>query len=225
MAAPAYVNHTTGSTTTVTITGTKPTGTLDGHLLLAHILHGTGNLAVDHTPPSGWALISPGRQAHSSATAWYYWKIAASEPATWDWTHATANDQTIGVVAVSGVNQANPLHQTHLLMNTVISGTTVDLTVTTTIPDTLLVAFACQDQTVGGNTWSNASMTERYDEVLLASFLTHCMYTQTAAAADIYGRTITASIAERISGALIAVGAPASLPQGGSNAMARMNTY
>jgi hypothetical protein len=221
MPAPVYVNHTIQESIASPVTGTKPTGTLDGHLLLAHLLHGTGNLAVDPTAPSGWALISPGRQAHASSTSWYYWKIAASEPATWDWSHATSNNMVLGIKAISGVDQANPLHQTHLLMNTDILGTTVNLSVTTTIPDTLLVAFAGQDQTVTGNTWSSGSMTERYDAEW-TSFMTHCGYTQVAAAADVYGRTITASIAERISGALIAVGSPAVVPEGGSSAMYEM---
>lgn len=205
VAAPVFVNSGTASVNGATLTVTKPSGTLDGHLLLVHIQHVTGSQAINPTPPdAGWNLISPGIQTNSSSSHWYYWKIAASEPATWDWTGLPANFQEAGIIVVSGADQTTPIHLTHLLQNTNIAGTTVALTLTTTVADCLLVAFAGQDQTATSS-WTQASMTERYDESLTTSFLTHCAYTETAAATGTYARTITASVAERISGALIAV--------------------
>jgi len=208
MAAPTYVNHGTGVVTGTSITVTNPSGTQSGDYMLVHIQHSTGNLGADGTAPSGWSLIGT-RQQNSSSTHWYYEKLAGgSEPASWDWTGYASATLEYGIVVVRGADQTTPRHTEHLLQNTDITGTTVALSVTTSVADCLLVAFAGQDQTVGGNTWSQASMTERYDESLTAD-LTHCGYTETAATATTYNRTITASTAQRISGALIAV-APAS---------------
>ncbi len=207
MAAPAYVNHGTGVTTGTSVTVTKPSGTLDGHLMLVHIQHSTGNLGADGTAPSGWTLIGT-RQENASSSHWYYWKIASSEGASWGWTNYASATLQYGIIVVSGADQTTPLNVTHLLQNTNIAGTTVDLSVVTTVADCLLVGFAGQDQTVSTNVWSQGSMTERYDENQTAD-LTHCGYTETATTATTYNRTITASVAQRISGALIGV-APAS---------------
>jgi len=207
MAAPTYFGHGTGVVVATSITVTKPTGTQTGDYMLVHIQHSTGNLGADGTAPSGWALIGT-RQENSSSSHWYYEKLAgASEPASWDWTGYASATLQYGIVVARGADQTTPRHTQHLLQNTAIGGTTVDLSVTTSIADCLLVAFAGQDQTVSTNTWSQASMTERYDESQ-TSDLTHCGYTETAATATTYARTITASVAQRISGALIAI-APA----------------
>jgi len=217
VAAPTYVNHGTGfinSGTAVTVT--KPTGTQTDDYMLVHIQHATGQIGADPTGiPAGWAMIGV-RQQNSSSSHWYFEKLAgASEPASWDWTgFAVTAAIQYGIVVFNGVDQTTPLNTTHLLQNTNIAGTTVDLSVITTSADCLLVAFAGQDQAVSNNAWSQASMVELYDETQSTADLSHCAYRETATTAGTYARTLTASVAERISGALIALN-PA--PAGGVN--------
>jgi len=209
VAAPAYRGHQTASVVGTTLTINKPSGTTSGDLLIAHVQHVTGNLSSDPTPPSGaWTLLGA-RQANSSSTQWWFWAVAGgSEPASYDWTGLSSGAQTGSITAVSGADTTSPFHQTHQLQQTNISGTSVALTVTTTIADCLLWASASID---AGEvtTFSQASMTERWDETLTTSDLCHAGYTAEALTAGTYARTISYSPAQRCAGTLLAI-APAS---------------
>jgi len=209
MAAPAYRSHATASVNGATLTITKPTGTASGDVLICHIQHVTGNQSIDPTPPSGaWTLIGA-RQANSSSTQWWFWAAAGgSEPASYDWTGLPSGFQIGSITAVSGADTTTPFHQTHQLQNTNIAGTDVALTVTTTITDCLLWASASLDAGET-TTFTQASMTERWDESLLSTFLCHAGYTEDALTTGTYARTITYTPAQRCAGTLLAI-APAS---------------
>jgi hypothetical protein len=205
MAAPAYRSHTTASINNATLTINKPFGTASGDVLIAHIHHVTGNQSIDPTPPSGsWTLIGS-RQANSSSTQWWFWAAAGgSEPVSYDWTGLPSGFQEGSITAVSGADTTTPFHQTHQLQNTSISGTSVALTVTTTIADCLLWASASIDAGEA-TTFTQASMTERWDESLLSTFLCHAGYTEDALTAGTYDRTISYSPAQRCAGTLLAI--------------------
>ena len=86
-----------------TITLTKPTGTVDGNLLIAMIgVHS----AVAITAPAGWSALTA-RDGTDSRYNMYY-KIAASEGASWDWTVGAA-DQLVGAVICLTGNHATPI--------------------------------------------------------------------------------------------------------------------
>jgi len=205
VAAPAYRSHTTASVNSDTLTINKPAGTASGDLLIAHIHHVTGNQSIDPTPPSGaWTLIGS-RQANSSSSQWWFWAAAGgSEPASYDWTGLPSGFQEGSITAVSGADTTSPFHQTHQLQNTNIGGTSVALTVTTTITDCLLWASASIDAGEP-TTFTQASMTERWDEALTTSDLCHAGYTGDALTADTYARTISYTPAQRCAGTLLAI--------------------
>lgn len=79
------VDQGSGGSTSIVIT--KPTGTVDGDVLLAFIEY-NGNDTI--TAPSGWTLLdtAAGGAAHQKTSC--YVKLASSEPASWTWTIGSA---------------------------------------------------------------------------------------------------------------------------------------
>lgn len=67
--------------TTATLTVNVPTGTQDGDIIFAY-LKGT----APFTPPSGWTHLADTLDASTGNTHALYYRIASSEPASYDWT-------------------------------------------------------------------------------------------------------------------------------------------
>lgn len=70
-----------------TIVITKPTGTVDGDVLLAFIEY-AGNLAL--TAPGGWTLLDTADGGATNQRTSSYVKLASGEPSSWTWS-ASAN--------------------------------------------------------------------------------------------------------------------------------------
>lgn len=86
-----------------TATGSLPNGTVDNDLLVATIRSVTGTITA---VPSGWTLAL---DTPLTATAGYirtYYKIASSEPSSWDWTLSTTTDWSISVHAYRNLPNA-----------------------------------------------------------------------------------------------------------------------
>lgn len=98
-------NNGSGSTS---IVGSKPTGTVDGDLLVASIgIYGDVNISA---VPSGWTLAtSDTTSGTGEPTGYMYYKVASSEPTTWTWTLATSIRATITVVRIDGQASTSPL--------------------------------------------------------------------------------------------------------------------
>lgn len=146
------------------ITGGVPAGTQAGDLLLAFISHQTAINAW--TLPSGWSLHSI--QAGPSNEISVFYKTATdSEVAPTfesDPTASTSYGMVCSVLRISGADVAAPINA--LQKTTVASGATRTMTgVTTTLPNTLLVAVAQWDYgaTPAFSSWTN-SMIERADQ-------------------------------------------------------------
>lgn len=161
-AAIAVVGTGTGGSTNATsLALAKPAGTMAGHLLLAQINASESCLLVllgacigigigsnDITPPAGWNLLRENfggwppllgigstrvRQA-------IFWRIAdGSEPASLAWTFSRSGPVAGGILALSGVNNANPFdgHSGQGGYGTTITAPSI----TTTTPNALLLAF------------------------------------------------------------------------------------
>lgn len=89
----------------------KPAGTADDDILIAAI---SIRNAPAVTPPADWNTFSgtPFTMWDSYST-YMYWKRAASEGASWTWTHATQNSNGIliacsGAIATGDPNDATP---------------------------------------------------------------------------------------------------------------------
>ena len=77
-------------TTPYNITVTKPTGTVDGDILFCWIgFRNSSSYTIDSVP-SGWALVTDGVTTAEYLTNYdkyaVYYKVAASEPASWVWS-------------------------------------------------------------------------------------------------------------------------------------------
>lgn len=119
---------------------TKPTGTVDGDILVAVIYHDTAITSV----PSGWTLI---HTTLNTANASSYWKRAASEGASYTWSH-TSNYIGGSMAAYSGcLESGDPIDAA-----SENSGTSDTLTwtgITTTVANAMLVGLIMKVSDVG----------------------------------------------------------------------------
>ncbi|MGH7359206.1 MAG: Ig-like domain-containing protein, partial [Candidatus Rokuibacteriota bacterium] len=148
-----------GGSTTLTIT--KPAGTADKDLLVAHVtVRNNGTI----TAPAGWTqVVNANYSFYLRQSVWY--KVAgASEPANYIWTFGTSGAAAGGVSAFYGIKTSTapgPLHVADATPQTANSGTVTATSITTTTADALVLAlFAARNNT----TFTQAAgMTELYE--------------------------------------------------------------
>jgi len=138
---------TNGSAGNLTIT--KPAGTASGDVMLATISARPSAMTIN--PPAGWALYKRTEQPNGGVSTapggmtllTYYKAAGGAEPANYTWTLANPQNDGGGVVGtitrVSGVDTANPIdvYVDALTGNGLVHSAP---SVTTTVPNTLLVA-------------------------------------------------------------------------------------
>src|SRR3990172_376955 len=205
---PAYQSHATngtveGSGTTITID--KPSGTAEGDLLVAQIVHGTGSQStLDGGQPSGWTQIGVGNNADHNIGVW--WKIAgAAEPANYTFTSTIDNDMSGEIIRISGAHPTTPINAQHIQLLTA-TASAITNNVTTTVDNCLLIFFACQDDSANATwTWDGA-LQERYDEVWAPSFVLIAASDEAVTAQQNYSRTATKTGGtRRLAGVLLAI--------------------
>lgn len=141
-----------GSGTNLTIN--KPTGTVDGDILICSFYQEIGATAV--TPPEGWTEVAT--QANNNANAWVgsFYKRAASEPASWTWTHNST--WRIGAVACfSGALETGTAYEA--AAGNTGAFTTITVNSITTTVDAAMRAVAMANYTGDNPTGSSTGMT------------------------------------------------------------------
>ncbi len=137
------------------LTVTKPSGTADGDLLVA--------LAYLESDTNTWSSVGAGFTALTAFTntgtfkMQMWWKIAASEPASWTWTPNTSGWRTVCVAAYTGATGSGAGRVDVQGTAAQADGTNVNLNapgVTTTVNHDLLVAAFGNFQ---GNAWAFTS--------------------------------------------------------------------
>jgi hypothetical protein len=131
------IKPSTNATTSLTIP--KPTGTVQGDVIVAAITI-SGNITF--TPPSGWTSIQSGVTAGNEITTQSWWLAAgASEPSsyTWSWTTFGAQLATGTMAAYSGVDTSTPIDASGKSVNNTASTTVNAPSVTTTHANDQLV--------------------------------------------------------------------------------------
>lgn len=96
-----------GSSGTTTVV-TKPTGTVDGDLLVVIIGNRTIGTKTVASVPSGWTLIKTETGATNKIVA-AYWKIASSEPTTWTWTWTASGFNAGSALRINGNDPSSPI--------------------------------------------------------------------------------------------------------------------
>jgi hypothetical protein len=155
-----------GSRASTTIN--KPTGVIDGDIMLAVVFGGHGTPSVISIgAPAGWTQIG----ANTSVTAggftgklYLYWKRAASEGASYTFTQTNTHSTQAAILAYSGcLETGDPVDV--FSTNTGLGSTLTALGVTTTVAAAQLV-FAGNDWTGGAVKSPPSGMTERFDDLV-----------------------------------------------------------
>jgi len=122
-----------GYATTCTLT--LPAGTEDGDLLIIVITtDGEGSYL---NGPSGWNVLLTENQSGGQTTASWY-KIASSEPSSYDVTWSGDEDYVGGIVRIIGADTSNPIDVTNSGTGT---GSPIAPAVTTTEDNELIIRF------------------------------------------------------------------------------------
>jgi len=137
-AAPSYQEQATAvlASDGRSLTINKPTGTVQGDLLLAAIsVDGTPNVS----PPTGWTTIREGNSGSQVRLEVYYKVAGASEPSsyTFRWSRYNLRQAAGAILRYSGVDTTNPINASGIGSGTTISPTAPS--VTTTVTDTMVV--------------------------------------------------------------------------------------
>lgn len=160
--AIAFASHTevtAASAGATNITVTKPTGTVDGDLLLVFAFcNGAG---VTFTPPAGWTTSTSGSGVH----AW--WKVASGEGASWTFTRsANTNSAVIQAARLTGVSPTSPVDA---FSATGIVGSTTPADIPTQTVTTGVYLFQMASGVLNGTWTPPGSATEDYDVLAAAA--------------------------------------------------------
>jgi hypothetical protein len=146
---------------TASIVINKPSGVLDGDVMIASIGYGLGASPISVTPPASWTLV---RHTQIGVTNMYgnavYSRVASSEPASYTWTFNKALNLAGGISAYWNVDTTTPI-------DVETGGQGTPASITTTQPGDLLVGTYMS--TVNTAFTPPAGMTERVDRASGAS--------------------------------------------------------
>lgn len=98
----------TGDTSASTIVISKPSGTVDGDLLVCMIGWSTGS-SYTLTTLSGWTLIRTDSLTSGTLNLASYYKIASSEGSSYTWSFSGAVESAGSIVRVDTVNTSSPI--------------------------------------------------------------------------------------------------------------------
>jgi len=114
----------------------KPTGTIEGDLLVAIMSTDGGALTLG--APDGWTAITNNIGTTHTSRSWY--KIAgASEPTSYTFTVSASESIVCGILRISGHDSSNPIDVSGTATGTSNAPTSPD--VTTTVADTLVLRY------------------------------------------------------------------------------------
>lgn len=164
----AYRSHTVQNNSgSGTITINKPTGVVDNDLLIAFFSEDSDTPRI--TPPAGWTAFSgTGIGTNgvvvvgTSAVLQAFYKVAASEGASWAFTPSASYTGVVGVIAYSDVDTTTPIDVA--AGTSTASGTThTSASITPSVVNTMLVGIWMIDSNAS-NSWSTSDMNERIDQ-------------------------------------------------------------
>lgn len=143
--------------TAVSLTITKPAGTVNGDVLIASIAASSSTATI--TPPSGWTLVNSATQSNTNPSKLSTYSLAAgaSEPASYTWTASGSPDVVGSIAAFSGVDSGASMINVQSAQATGSALTHAAASITTTVANTMLVSTHVQ---ASSSSWTIAGMTE-----------------------------------------------------------------
>jgi MSHA biogenesis protein MshQ len=199
--------------TSVTINAVAGTAAGDTLVALVAVRGGTG---VKIATPAGWTLVQPIDSRSRVAQAVYRRTATASEPALHTWTFSPANRAAVALIALRGVDTADPVAAVASRATTSSSVSFIAPSISPPVANTLLVALYSAD--FGAGSWTPpAGMTERVDlgtgAAAAGAGIRISLHTEPRAASGATGtRTATFSSARRGAGTLLALRPSAAPP-------------
>lgn len=149
------------NTGTSTLSINRPGGVTTNDVMIAAISV-RGGSTTTITPPAGWTLVNTIDNGTAIRMAIYYKVAAASEPQNYTWTFSSSHGASGGIQAYRDVDTAAPIDdEAGVAGTTGVGGTIATPSITTTIPNTQLVASFAVAR--GTNFTAPPGMTERYD--------------------------------------------------------------
>ena len=140
--AVSYVASAWGTSGTATVTIAVPTGTADNDVMVAIVQRGGGVSEPD--VPTGWTSIDYESTGPSTRK---YWKVASSEPASYDFTSSGIN--IAGVISTyRGVDTTSPINA-NVYWNRLTGGSNITANTLTPSVDNCMIVFLGG---VGGST-------------------------------------------------------------------------
>lgn len=196
----------------VTLTCNKPTGTLQGDLMLAFQVADRGLLADMTTPTGGatWGLLSSQAWVTAEPGTKVWWKIAgAAEPSTYGFAQASNADGVVSVASVIVTNVVTPVFASSASNSSATSIPTPSITPTGS--DDLEFRWAASQGVGGALTWTPpATYTEQVDRQS-GTFTSGTLATKTltsGAATGVQNFTISTSTAEHMGFTVSVLGTP-----------------
>jgi hypothetical protein len=156
---------TNSATTGTTATGNLPSGTADGDALKAIVFVQDQTFTITAVP-SGWTLAQTSPEsAGVDFQIYVYDKIAASEPASWDWTVSTTGIWRVTVVAFQGVHATLPFHVDAIEDLAATNSIAVGAIVPTVDGCTIFTLAVVEASTASARLWSaDGTPTERIED-------------------------------------------------------------
>lgn len=208
--AIAYRSHTVQNTSgSGTITIAKPSGVVDGDVLIAFFSEDTDTPRI--TAPAGWSpMAGTGINADgsivvgTSAVLQCFYKVASGEGASWGFTPSTSYTGVSGVVAYSGGDTSTPIDVA--AGTSTASGTNhTSASITPSVANTMLVGIWMVDSNAA-NSWSSADMTERIDQSSGATqYVTLALYDLAYASTAAVSKTATFTATDQAAVLLLAI--------------------
>jgi len=150
MAVPVIEGWTTTSATASSITLTKPTGVVDGDLLLIVVMNddltNTAQWDASTYFPTGFTFINESGDNLCDCHTAAFWRIADGTAGSTIGVSAESSDNYVGFYfRISGAHATTPIHQVGADSNTTSATTGVITEVTTTVDDCLCLAVVSTD--------------------------------------------------------------------------------
>ena len=208
MADPTVRASSTAQSGTTDTIVTKPTGTVDGDVLVVAL----GTNEASPTNPGGWTLLyGPTLVSAKYLSVWS--KVASSEPSTWTWT-STSKGYIGQAAAIQDCTSATPSDKG--AQNNASSANIVAPSITPTVTNTLLIGAFMVEANSAGIT-ADGAMTEDQDTARGTNFRLELAHETRAAAGATGTRTAVSATGGVNTGWLGAfIGANSVVPQIGS---------
>jgi hypothetical protein len=162
------------------ITCSKPAGTVDGDLMIAHAYCNAPADVI--TPPAGWTVIAT-KNTDITGRMTIYYKFASSEGASYIWEFDSTQRCKVSIHAFSGTAQSNPINVSAIGTVAASSNTIIAPTLTTTVANTLAVFIYNADSGLSITYTKDASVTQVFNSGYVVGCVQVCTLAMAVAGA------------------------------------------